>query len=184
LASVAFVAALGIFSKRKACAGEVECSNCGPLQNFRHDLIGERASLFAALVELFGLKAQDPHFKELDNLLIRVYRDQRSAYVHGAKLRHRELTRRSIRNAQPDATDPFSEEFLRGLDLYSVAQMTRRAVLKFMAQQSRVEADDDLFLITPFKVMAAMPVNSQISLPGNVWVRLETASVPTPAPRG
>jgi hypothetical protein len=172
LASVAFVAALGTLSKRKQCPSNVECRTCGPLSNFRHDLIGEKASLFAALTDLFALKEGDPHFQELHELLTRVYREQRSAYVHGAKLRHRELTKRGFKNAQPTATAPFSEEHLRQLDLRSIEHLTRRAVIKFMARESKIELDDRVFLFNPFKIMALMPVNSQISLPANVWVQL------------
>jgi hypothetical protein len=171
LASVAFVAALGFLAKRKQCAARIECEACGPL-DFRHDLVGERQSLFNALADLLALKAEAPDFKELNTLLTRVYQEQRSAYVHGARLRHRELTSRSFKNAQPTATAPFAEEYLRELDLRSVEQLTRRAILAFIARESHFELDDELFLLRPFRVMVKMPVRSRISLPANVWVQL------------
>jgi hypothetical protein len=174
LASVAFVAALGFLGKREQCPGDVECRVCGRLPNFRHDLTGERQALFTALADIFRLTVGQADWQDLNDLLIRVYREQRSAYVHGAKLRHRELSRRGFRNAQPTATAPFSEEYVRELDLRSMEHLTRRAIVKFMARESKTELDDQVFCFSPFKVMAMMPVNSLISLPANVWVELAT----------
>jgi hypothetical protein len=137
-------------------------------------MIGERQALFVAMADIFGLTAGQKHFQELNDLLTRVYREQRSAYVHGAKLRHRELTSRSFRNAQPTATAPFSEEYTRELDLRSMERLTRRAIVKFMARESKIELDDQLFCFNPFKVRAIMPANSLVSLPANVLVELTT----------
>lgn len=172
LASVAFVAALSIFAQRQRCEGQLTCSIHGSLQNFRHDLVGERGSILNRLVELHNIEQGSESFGELDGLLERMYSKQRSAFVHSAILRHNEASEQNILTVEPAGALPYAKELLYSNDLISMDSLCRRSLLTYLARSAQDELNVALFKFDKFKVYRQHVSSAHVSLPKNTWVNL------------
>ena len=78
LAAVAFIAALqAIFPQPRTCSGLVTCDICGTLEK-RHTIENHQQVILDGVRQRLGVK----EFEKSEQLLKRVYRAYRSAYVH------------------------------------------------------------------------------------------------------
>lgn len=170
LASVAFVAALSIFAKRQRCNGQLACSLHGNLESLKHELEGERQSIFNALLELHGIDRENGFYSELEGLLQRMYSKQRSAFVHGAILRHNEASEQEFLTVEPAKELPFAEELLYSNDLISIDSLCRRSILTFLAKSAHEELNVSLFRFDCFKVYRQRLSSAHVSLPKKTWV--------------
>ena len=172
LAIVAWIASLAPFATLAKCAGTLKCSECGPL-SFKHNVSGERLSLLTNIAALFGLRESDVKYKELKELLVRVYNHQRSAYVHGAVLRHGEATQNSQPVFQPTPRHPFSELLQHKLDLMTLQQLTRHCLLKYLHKLAGLDFSPERFMLEDSpKTSSAIPMSTHLTLPARIPVGL------------
>jgi hypothetical protein len=132
LAVVAYVAALSALATDKVarCAGEVSCSVCGVLPHFKHNTVGDRAAITQLIIETLRLTDATKR-KEVGDVLARVYTKHRSAFVHGAELRHEEFHQgRGMPQHLPAADGPVQDIAIFTQDLHSLGLITRRTLLE------------------------------------------------------
>lgn len=177
LATVAFLAALSPLASSTKCEGDMACSICGELsrkgeRSFRHNLVGERQALTRSIGRLFKLDSESDEYRNLDRLITRVYEKQRSAYVHGATLRHQEYNKGSALDGQPTEQLAYPGILLYQLDLHSLEATARRALLLLLAERAQGEIDDVLFNLSESFKPAEMPVSMSVSLSKSAMVRL------------
>jgi hypothetical protein len=168
MASVAFMAALGALAaeKRKKCDGEIACSCCGSLGSFKHDLVGDRKAIETMILELCNWESDPTTGKKVAACLRRLYSDQRSGYVHGAKLRHGEFNREgTLPSSFPTAESFVSDTFTFEADLLSIWQLTRRVLLEWLGRETHRHVDYALFDIDPQKFELSAIVQMQVTLP-------------------
>ncbi|MFC1713303.1 hypothetical protein ACFL6S_06540 [Candidatus Poribacteria bacterium] len=137
LSSVAFIASLAAFSKGTKCKGDVTCSRCGVLKNFRHDLIGERAAIVQTVKETLPIELSDKEAESLDDLIKAVHSKQRSAFVHDAILRHAELDKQYLRLGRPGEARIIPSELEYMEDLYSIWEIARKTLLYKFARDGQ-----------------------------------------------
>ncbi len=176
LSVVAFLAALSPFGKAEMCPGEVSCSICGRLKfdsssPFRHYLIGDRIALVNSLCEIFSINATSKMYDELNLLITRLYREQRSAFVHGAILRHGEYYRSyNLPATIPTSEEPYSDLFLYRRDLSSLEPLVRRALLMLLSNESGIPLDENLFGLGELRIYRDTAYVGFITLPKNTKV--------------
>jgi hypothetical protein len=170
LATVAWIASLSPFVTVSKCKGTLHCSECGPL-SFKHNVSGEKRSMLSNIAALFDLRESDAKYKELKELLIRVYSHQRSGYVHGAVLRHGEAARNSQPVFQPTPHHPFSELLQHKLDLMTLQQLTRHCLLKYLHKLAGREFRPEKFLLEDSpKTSSAISMSTHVTLPARIPV--------------
>jgi len=136
LAIVAFTAVLSSLAEggAKKCPGKLSCSQCGSL-DWKHNLQGEAIVIVNRIAEL--LKLNKDTMDRLSELIKRVYTRQRSAFVHGALLRHGERNKNdSLQGLIPSETDLVSDVFQYRQDLLSMMLLARKALLAELASAS------------------------------------------------
>src|SRR5437879_4018723 len=171
VATVALIAALNLFRRSQKCPGKVQCSECDGLEGFRHDRIGEAASIAQELCDLLGLDSANQKSAELREMIRSVYSTQRSSYVHDAVLRHGEFRNvGSARNAGPTTTSPFSDRLIDQNELETLDLVTRRALLQHMAQLSGLSFNPASFGIEPGKFECKSRAVAEFVVPQNVLV--------------
>jgi hypothetical protein len=163
LASVAFLASLSIFGEPEACDGTVTCSRCGQL-SMRHNLVGERAAITNGIAKLLAAVPNSELYAEVEGVLKRVYTTQRSSYVHGAQLRHNEITKQEAISSQPTAAKPYSSVHVFGIDLAAVAFLGRKVLLLGLSDASGITIDHAMFGIESKRVLVE-GVGLQMRLP-------------------
>lgn len=138
LSVIAYIASLSAISKtvKKQCKGSIACTECGDL-DFRHDLVGDKRAVITTVAELLNIGSETSEYKELKRMIGRVYQEQRSAYVHGATLRHNEYFRQhSAPSALPTNAKYVSDVFFYGRDLGSIEEIVRQSLLRWLALKS------------------------------------------------
>ncbi len=176
LSVVALLAALNSFVNVENCTGDVNCSICGVIKSengmlFRHHLTGDRVALVNFLCEIFGLDKSSEIYHELNCLLTRLYREQRSAFVHGATLRHGEYHRDySLPAALPTSEAPYSDLLLYSRDLKSLEPSVRRTLLTLLSKESGIPLDENLFGLGKLKIYSDIAFVGSITLPRKIKV--------------
>ncbi|MGB8218442.1 MAG: hypothetical protein WCE94_14190 [Candidatus Methanoperedens sp.] len=176
LSVVAFLAALSPFGKAERCPGEVSCSICGKLKfdisnPFRHNLIGDRIALVNSLCEIFNINPSSEMYDEVNLLITRLYREQRSAFVHGAMLRHGEYYRNyNLPATLPTSEAPYSDMFLYRRDLSSLEPLVRRALLILLSNETGIPLDENLFGLGELGIYRETVYEGSITLPKNTKV--------------
>lgn len=170
VATVALIAALKTFRRPRKCPGEVQCSKCGTLQNFKHNEIGEAASMGEQLSSLFGLDPANEQSGKMRQTIKRTYERHRSAYVHDAVVRHGEFKDAGPRFECPGAHSPFSDQLVSHNDLSTLELLTRRALLQHMAQLSGLPFDPATFGFEPEKFEVKSTSQGTFTVPQGVIV--------------
>jgi hypothetical protein len=166
LSVVGFTAALGALAMphRKKCTGGLTCGVCGPL-NFKHDLVGEVNAIGEMIATTCDI-GEGAKRAELRDMLQRVYRKQRSAFVHGAQFRHEEYGQWPGLPAQMPTNDaPVRELFEYSQDLTSLASITRRTLLQWLASRSGVKIDLERFFIKADRVTSRLMHAIHVTFP-------------------
>lgn len=142
LAVVAFTAVLSALTPadQRRCVGDLLCSHCGSI-SLRHNLVSESKAIAKRVADLLAL---DPKQEALlGDIVSRVYAKQRSAFVHGALLRHAEAEGSDpLAMLLPGSDRPVSELYLYRADLMTVASITRRALLASILRGAGLRAED------------------------------------------
>lgn len=141
LSSVAFIASLAAYSKEMKCDGNITCSKCGNLNNFRHNLVSEKNALIETIGNALPIELDFEEMETLRNLIRDVYSKQRSTFVHDAKLRHAELDKENVQLGHPEESRIVCEtlEFME--DLNSIQEIARRVLLHRLAPfDKRIQA--------------------------------------------
>ncbi len=126
LASVAFIATLNSLVEKKHCPGKVTCSECGARPS--HPEPSEPNAVANSMIKDLSIEGDDAG--RVTRLLKRVYREQRSAYVHDAVLRHSELGQgRGGATMRPSTGSINSDGLLSADDLMSISHLARRVLL-------------------------------------------------------
>lgn len=187
LATVAYMAALSSLSAPRICSGDVSCSICGALRQqggaaFRHNVLGDRQALIDAIAQLFNIGPGSEEHSDLTNLASRVYGKHRSAYVHGATLRHGEYNKEgSALTAEPTNERLFSELHLYSTELLTLERITRKALLLSLGNRSKLQLDQELFNLTTVKFQTKIPYQMRVNLPGKetlVQLKLQPSAQP------
>ena len=173
LAIVGFVAALSALAgdEKQQCPGRITCSVCGVLK-FNHQIVGDRAAVTSLICRLLEIVDSDKQ-KEIKNLIGRVYREQRSAYVHGAILRYEEYHKQTnLPAAFPTASEPVRSLYFYKRDLDAISRITRRVLLEWIAENSGDHFDRELFDLKEIKIESAGSVEAVMTLPAGRWVQI------------
>jgi hypothetical protein len=143
LSLVSYIAVLNSLAKKeiKKCPGSIVCSRCGTLPNFNHNLVGDRAAIESLICELLEFGDKPSIKKELKKLIKRLFGDQRSAFVHDAKLRHREFQKDGLPLSFPTVDNHVSDLFVYANDLRSLEDIVRRILLKWIAREAKTNLD-------------------------------------------
>jgi hypothetical protein len=169
-AIVAYVAALTSLaeSRIEKCDGQLTGATCGSLPT-KHNIVGEKAAVLSLVRELLVPSSEDE--ERLKALLSRVYDKQRSAFVHGAELRHEEFHKGSgLPSAFPTASGPVRDLYFYRQDLSSTERVVRRALLQWLAQKTGQPLDTELFSFADFRIATEIVAESCITLPARVPV--------------
>ena len=176
LSVVALLAALSPFGKADKCPGKVNCSSCGELKfgndnPFHHNLISDRDALVNSLCEIFKIEQKSDMHKELNYLITRTYQKQRSAFVHGAILRHGEYHQDyNLPASLPTTNQQYSDLFLYRRDLTSLEPLVRNALLILLSEKTGIPLDEKLFYLEKLKIYRDVVIESSISMPKNTIV--------------
>ena len=104
---------------------------------------------------------------ELQAMLYRVYRKQRSAYVHGAQLRHDEYGQGArLPSHLPTNDAPVQELFEYAQDLSSLRKITHWTLLAWLGSRSGALLDTQLFSINTGTVTSKLLHSVKITFPG------------------
>jgi hypothetical protein len=142
ISTVGYMAALGALSGpvRRKCPGILTCSKHGAL-GWQHDEVSETGAIIETILKSCGIDRAD-HRLEIGDLVKRVYREQRSAFVHSARLRHAEYSQGAqVPAAIPSNDAPTSEFFVHQDDLMSIGGVTRRTLLEWLFSKSGTQLD-------------------------------------------
>ena len=176
LALISYIAVLNSLAKRaiQKCPGEITCSRCGVLSDFKHNIIGDRAAIESTVSNILELGALPEKQKELKNLIKRVFYDQRSAFVHGAELRHGEFHQGDqFPLSFPTINEPVGDLFIYKNDLISLEWVVRLTLLKWMSKEAKCPIDCNLMGIDETKISLKLLHEVSISLPGRMrWVAM------------
>ncbi len=176
LAIVAHMAALSSLaqSRTQKCLGEITCSICGNLTNFQHNIVGDRAAVTSQVIDSLQLQSKPTEKEQLEGLIERVYGKQRSAFVHGAELRHEEYHQGvGLPAAFPTAEKPVRDLYFYQSDLISLENVTRRTLLEWIAQKTNTPVDYKLLGLEGLKISFKTFLEGSISLPANRVVALQ-----------
>lgn len=144
ISTVGYFAALGALSRarRRQCPGTLSCSVHGVLP-WRHDETSESRAIFETVVTSCDIVKADQRTR-VKKLIDRVYREQRSAYVHGAELRHAEYNQSAqVPPAMPSNLGPTGELFVFQEDLLSIADIARRTLVEWLFKRVGRPLDRD-----------------------------------------
>jgi hypothetical protein len=172
MAIVAYCAVLNLLAKsnKQKCPGQVNCSCCGTL-TFKHDMVGDMAAINIFLKEI--LKPSPEQENDLRQLVKRIYRKQRSAFVHGAELRHEEFHNNySLPKTFPTSNKPVRDIFHYQSDFLSLERITRRVLLEWLCQINGEILDKKLFNLDELGINIVFLGEASINLPKNTWVKL------------
>jgi hypothetical protein len=167
LSVVAFSAALSSLSEefKKKCDGSLTCSFCGPIA-FRHDIVGEVAAIVDLVGDVCEVKRED-QLADVRRVIQRVYRKQRSAFVHGAVFRHEEYGQGSgVPPHVPTNDAPVQELFEYEQDLESISRIARRTLLQWLARRGNFTLDFEQFGINTDRITAKSLLSMHISFAG------------------
>lgn len=173
LSIVANVAALNSLAmpNKSVCPGTVSCSNCGEL-NMRHNKVGDAAAIVKTIKDELALEAKQVN--DLKKLIERVYHKQRSAYVHGAELRHGEYHQgNKMPSLLPSSTEPVQELAYYEQDLSAIALLTRRTLLSWLANRTSNTLDKALFNIDNAGIYTKFSAAVSIGLKARTWAVLD-----------
>lgn len=132
IAAVTYVAALGAGLRDEQC-GKARCPEHGNV--LQHGVRGERRMIADRLVDRGVVDPAER--REVEQLLRRVYAEQRSAFVHDAELAHTERGDPRL-VALPTDTDIVSPHWHRRDDLERVAALTRALVFAELVARTGV----------------------------------------------
>ncbi|MBX3249955.1 MAG: hypothetical protein KF901_22445 [Myxococcales bacterium] len=136
LAVVSFVAALNLLAAgyKEKCPGSISCTVHGSLP-WKHDNAGDVVAITQMSIDLLGLN--DAAAKSVKALIKDVYSVQRSAFVHGAVMRHGEHDQARVSRGLPGSTGKqFSKLAEYAHDLSSIAFHTRRILLAWLERKA------------------------------------------------
>ncbi len=171
LACVAFVAALSSLARpnRSSCAGGVSCTECGTLP--RHSKVGETAAVIKLVTELLSVAENDA--EQASQLLKRVYRSQRSAFVHAAELRHEEAQQgHNMPICLPTNREPQREAYHFRRDLMALKEVVRAVLIRWLGKESGKETDDDLLRLRPPRFNLHFRYITTGTVFANRWTRM------------
>lgn len=152
---VALTAALCALAEPRVqqCEGKLECPECGSL-SWHHNTIGDRAAITDLVLDMVGDLIKDT--KEIEAALRRVYFKQRSAYVHGAQLRHDEDSQANgAVPSLPSRDAPLPESQIFSDDLATMQRITRAVLLRWLARASHRSLDDELMRLSETPLVAS-----------------------------
>jgi hypothetical protein len=136
ISTVGYMASLSALSQplRRKCGGQLTCSVHGAL-GWQHDEVSETNAITETILTTCGIDRADQR-ADIKLLVQRVYREQRSAFVHSAELRHAEYGQGSQAAALPSNEGPTSELFAYQEDLMSIGGVTRRTLIEWVVSKS------------------------------------------------
>lgn len=167
LSIVAYVAALGNMAQARKvwCSGKVACSECGQLH--RHLKIGDTQ----AIVDLVGdvLSLEGAKLGELSGILKAAYRGQRSAFVHGAQLRHGESYQGyGLPMSMPTEARHVQESYGLRSELLTLERVTRLVLLEVLSNTAGVALDRDVLRVDDLNPVSRPAFEGSVSLPARV----------------
>lgn len=176
LAVVAYVAALNslVSDEKQECSGKITCSKCGIL-DFKHYKVGDKRAIVALISKLLELKKYPEVEQKVEKLIECIYNKQRSAFVHGAVLRHKEYYDAS---SSPPPAFPTMNESVTDLyhfqnDLHSLERLTRWTLLSWLTNKLNVLLDQNLLYLESLqRIVRESPMQSTISLNSEVAIRI------------
>lgn len=173
LSIVAYAAALSSLAmpNKRVCHGSLCCSQCGELK-IQHNLVGEVAAITTTIKDALGL--DDGQEIETRKLIDRVYRKQRSAYVHGAELRHEEYHQGGgLMAILPSADNPVQDLAYYQRDLMSIARIARRTLLNWLANRASRTLDKKLFQIDDSNIIVNIREGASVGLRGGIMAKID-----------
>ena len=186
ISSIGYMAALAALSKplRRRCSGKLTCSVHGAL-NWQHDETSEASAIVETIITSCAIERKD-HREEIDRLVRRVHREQRSAFVHGAELRHAEFSQGSqAPSVMPSNEAATGELFVYQDDLVSIAGLARRTLIEWLIAKSGGQIDRERLHINTERVTYRSLLGTSVTMFPKVVTRISTApsAAPAAAPR-
>lgn len=161
---IAFSAALSALAAelRVQCSGSLACNICGPIP-LKHDLVGEAAAIMRLIAETCGITSNQ-QLAEVRALIQRVYRKQRSAFVHGAQFRHEEYGQGlQLPTHLPTNDAPVQDLLEYEQDLQSIGRLARRTLLQWLEKRGGLVVGFERYGINPERIAAKSFMSMHIS---------------------
>jgi hypothetical protein len=169
ISTVAHIASLAALSKtlQKKCSGELTCSLHGPL-NWKHDETSETKAIIETILTTCTIR-DEAQRTAIKKLIKRTHAEQRSAFVHGAQLRHAEFKQGAqIPPAIPANDAATNKLFTAQDDLISIAAITRRTLIEWLVMKSVRQLDRPKMNITTERVVYHQLHSTSVTVPVNV----------------
>jgi hypothetical protein len=178
ISTVGYMASFAALSNplRQRCEGQLTCSVHGAL-NWRHDTTSETSAIVETILASCGIDREDQRV-EIRKLVNRVYREQRSAFVHSAQLRHAEYSQGSqTPSAMPANDAPTSELFIYQDDMVSIAGIARRTLIEWLIVKSGGQLDRAKMQINTERVTYRSLLTTAATMGPKVITRVATQPV-------
>lgn len=149
VAVVSFIACLNLLASKliDECPGILTCSEHGTLP-WKHKTKGDRVAIIDFVSELLGFPKESNDYRDFTMLISRIYNKQRSAFVHGAELRHGEYgDKDTIPSVRPGPSSQYSTFCEYAFDLDSIASIVRRVLWAWLEHASNRKIDPRQFEI-------------------------------------
>lgn len=147
LSVIGYTAALAALSheKRKKTTREQTCYSCGATES-KEELISEVQAIIDVIFSVCRIEGSE--MEEVSRLVKRVYREQRSAFVHAAEMRHEEYNREISLPPQVPTNDAPVRPMLRyQIDLLDYANITRVTLIEWLGQKAEMELNHQILNI-------------------------------------
>lgn len=172
---VGYISALAALSKalQKKCKGEITCSLHGPL-SFQHDEISETKAIIETIINVCSIE-DEAQRRLIKKLIQRTHAEQRSAFVHGAQIRHAEFSQGGeLPPAIPVSNAVTSEFFAAREDLVSISEVTRRTLIEWLEINSGRQVDRDKMRISTELLIYRPRVTASVVVRTDVMTQIAT----------
>ncbi len=173
LSVVALTAALSglSVSAKSKCHGTLTCSSCGSLQ-WKHDAVSEIQAVINTIISTCGI-TEEERKKEIKKLVQRVYREQRSAFVHAAQLRHAEYQQGLSPMPSTPTNDAITGPVLQYKnDLIVFSRLTRKTLIEWLAKRAKISLDKEEMDITEKRMFSKGALHASISVSSRCITRI------------
>ncbi|NTU49886.1 MAG: hypothetical protein HGA87_03185 [Desulfobulbaceae bacterium] len=173
ISTIAHIASLAALSKtlQKKCTGELTCSLHGHL-NWKHDEMSETKAIIETILTTCTIQ-DEAQRTDIKKLIQRTHREQRSAFVHGAQLRHAEFSQGAQMPPAIPANDAATNELFKAQeDLISIAGITRRTLIEWLEMKSARRLDRPKMNISTERVVYHQRLATTVTLHANVVTQI------------
>ena len=127
-------------------------------------------NLIACITGVLDLDPRGIQGSEVAALVERVYRKQRSSFVHGAQLRHQEYSKSKLPTCVPGEKGAVGDLYWFVVDLSSMEALVRKVLLAWLSREAGVSPPYELFGLNVNRIIHHQPMEG-------VWTVTSRGSV-------